>query len=305
MGGEQVELQLRRRLRAEGYSDAELRRLLRARDLCSVRPGAYVLGAPPSTAEARHLLLVRAELEKVSGDVVVSHVSAALMHGLPVWSVPLDRAHLTSRRQRSGGRRGRRVHVHAAALEPHEVVDVGGVTVTSAARTLLDLGRSLPFEQVVVIADAALARGLVGPAELEAVLLGKLRWPGMPAAKRALAFADGRSESVGESRSRVAIAQAGLPVPVLQWEVRNARGRLVGRVDFGWPGLKTIGELDGRIKYDQLLRPGETSADAVYAEKLREDALRDEGLGVVRWGWTDLGNFTATAERLRARFRRI
>ena len=41
-------------------------------------------------------------------------------------------------------------------------------------------------------------------------------WLGVPDARRVVAFADARSESVGESRSRVAIALAGLPPPQLQ-----------------------------------------------------------------------------------------
>jgi hypothetical protein len=77
--------------------------------------------------------------------------------------------------------------------------------------------------------------------------------------------------------------RAGLPPPVPQWEVTDDGGPLVGRVDFGWPELRTVGEFDGRQKYGRLLRDGQSAADAVYDEKLREDALRAEGLSVVRW----------------------
>ena len=169
------------------------------------------------------------------------------------------------------------------------------------ALTLLDIARSVPLEQAVVIADHALAQHLVTPAELDEAMAERRRWPGMPAARRALGFAAAGSRSVGESRSRVAIARAGLPVPVLQWVVRTAGGRLVGEVDFGWPGLRTIGEFDGRIKYGRL----QDAADAVYDEKLREDALRGEDLGVVRWGWDALKDFRETAADLRRRFRPI
>ena len=41
----------------------------------------------------------------------------------------------------------------------------------------------------------------------------------------------------------------------------------------------------------------------VYAEKLREDAIRAEDGEVVRWTWADLRNFDATAARIRERFR--
>ena len=123
----------------------------------------------------------------------------------------------------------------------------------------------------------------------------------MPAARRVIAFADGRSESVGESRSRVAIAAAGLPPPELQWPVRLADG--TAYTDFAWPELRTVGEFDGRVKYGRLLRPGQQPGDVVHAEKLREDAVRAQDWEMVRWTWADLTTFDATAARIRERFR--
>lgn len=296
-------LQLRSRLRGAGYSDSEIRRLLRAGDLTTVRPGAYIAGPPPDAAAARHALRLRADVEHLADDAVASHVSAAVLHGLPAWGVSLERVHVSRDRRRSGGRVGRHVHVHIAPLQADEVVTIGGIAATSAARTVVDLARSVPFEQAVVVADAALARRLVSRAELDSALERATRWRGSPAARRTIAFADGRSESVGESRSRVVLRRADLPDPVPQWEVRAADGRLIGRVDFGWPGLATVGEFDGRLKYGRLLRPDQQPGDAVYAEKLREDELRSAGLGVARWTWADLDRFGPVADRLRRAFR--
>jgi hypothetical protein len=53
------------------------------------------------------------------------------------------------------------------------------------------------------------------------------------------------------------------------------------------------------VKYGKFLKPGEEPGDAVIAEKRREDALRAEGLRVVRWTWTDLSAFAPVAARLR------
>jgi hypothetical protein len=41
----------------------------------------------------------------------------------------------------------------------------------------------------------------------------------------------------------------------------------------------------------------------LVAEKLREDALRAEDLGVARWTWSDLPRFAPVAARIRSRFR--
>jgi AbiEi antitoxin C-terminal domain len=289
-------------LLAAGHTDDEVRRGCRTGALTVIRRGHYLRGTPPADDVARHLLAARAAVADLAGDAVCSHVTAAALHGLPVWRIGLAQVHIT-RARRSGARRGRLVHVHAAALAATEIGVAGGLPVTSPARTVVDVARSVPFEPAVAVADAALHAGLVTPEELTEALARAAHRPGAPAARRVVAFADGRSESVGESRSRVAIQRAGLPVPVPQWEVVDHQGRLVGRADFGWPLLRTVGEFDGMVKYGRLLRPGETAADAVVAEKLREDALRDEDLAVVRWTWTDLTDFAPTAERLRRRFR--
>ena len=120
------------------------------------------------------------------------------------------------------------------------------------------------------------------------------------AAARAVDFADGRSESVGESRSRVLLHRWGVGPSSLQFEVRGEGGLLVARTDFAWEEHGLLGEFDGRVKYGRLLRPGQDPGDAVFEEKRREDAVRDEGWGVTRWVWADFG----AGHRLAARVRR-
>ena len=295
-------LRLRPELIAAGYCDDDLRRMQRRGELARVRRGAYVAGSDERlrTREARHALAAEAAAGQLPPGAVISHVSAAVLHGLPVWGVSLDRVHATRSRS-SGGHLGRTLHLHTAPLAPDEVIDVDGVPVTSCARTLADLGRSLRFDRAVAVADAALFRGAVGRAELERAVERAARRPGNRDARRVTAFADAGGESVGESRSRVLMSRLGLPPPVLQWEV-PAR-RWLGRTDFGWPELRTVGEFDGRIKYGRLLRPGQTPGDAVFEEKRREDAIRDAGYRVVRWVWDDLDDFGEVVERLWAAFR--
>ena len=101
-----------------------------------------------------------------------------------------------------------------------------------------------------------------------------------------LNFADARSESAGESLSRVAIWRLGFPAAELQFEVTVA-GRCY-RSDFGWPEARVLGEFDGKVKYGALLRPGESAADVVMREKRREAGLRAAGWWVVRWTWADV-----------------
>jgi hypothetical protein len=300
------DLTVRAQWLSAGFSDDELRGLVRTGRLTPVRRGAYVQGGLPEDVLARHVLQIQAAAMDLSGDSVVSHVSAAVLHGLRIWGVRLDRVHVT-RRRRTGGRCEALAHVHSAALDPAEIVVIGGLPVTSLARTVADLGRMLTFEKAVVFTDSALFHqrpDRIDKDDVLDVLDHEPRRPGTRAARRMLDFATELSESVGESRSRVAIAAAGLPAPVLQWEVRAAAtGAFVGRVDMGWPDRRTVGEFDGLVKYGRTLRPGQDVAEVLVEEKRREDALRDEDLAVVRWIWEDLTDFAPTASRIRARFR--
>lgn len=278
---------------AAGLTEKELRRLRADGRLTTVRPGVFVPADDPRDDDPTtwHALAVRAAVGKVAADAVVSHVSAAVLHGLTVWGCPLGRVHVT-RPQASGGRRTRRLHVHAAALAPDEVVEIAGVRVTSTARTVVDLARDRPFEQALVTADAALFRNRVIAAELAGAAAAVVGRTGSPNARRVVAAASGLSESPGETRSRVALARAGIPAPVQQYRVRGLRA------DFGWEQFRTVGEFDGKVKYGRGLRPGQDPGDAVFAEKRREDALRDEGLQVVRWVWAELETFDVVAARL-------
>lgn len=289
----------RRALLAHGFDDGEIRGRRRRGELITLRRGAYA-AALPERPEDRHAVQVRATVPQVSADAAVSHLSAAVLHGLPVWGDPLRRVQMT-RNRRSGARITADLHVHAAPLEPWELVVIDGITVTSVARTLVDAARQVGFEQAVVVADAALWRKIVSREELDLALAAAHGRPGVPAARRALGFARWGSESVGESRSRVAMMRAGIPAPVLQWQVPTASGLV--HADFGWPRYRTFGEFDGREKYGRLVPPGRTAADVVYTEKRREDAMRDEDLRAVRWGWSDITPFAPTAARLRHAFR--
>jgi predicted transcriptional regulator of viral defense system len=242
-------------LRAAGYDRDELRRMVRSGALVPVRRGAYVI-ASPDDADALYLLAVRAAVLALAEGAVVSHVSAAALHGLPLWGLRRTRAHVTYPGG-TGGRCGTHVHVHTAPLGADETVTLDGLVVTCRARTVADLARTAGFASAVATADAALHAGLDRSA-LDAALERARGWPGVPAARRVVGFADSRSESVGESRSRVAIAATGLPAPELQWPVRHGDG--TARTDFAWPALRTVGEFDGRVKYGRLLRPGRQPA---------------------------------------------
>ena len=290
-------------LLAEGWTATEIARLERLGELKRIRRGAY---EPPPEGELDHRelhrRLIAATIRQTPVEAVLSHMSAAVLHGLPIWPSHLARVHLT-RDQRGGGKIRRYTHLHVAPLPELDVGMIDGFRVTTAARTVLDLLRCLPMEKGVPIGDAALRAGL-SLEQLAEVAGHCIGWRGMAQARRSLAFLDGRSESVGESSSRVVIHRLGLPAPTPQFEVFSEQGLLVGRADFGWEELRTLGEYDGKTKYGELLKPGLSTADVLYAEKQREDALRDLGWQVVRWIWADLSRPQELKARLERAFAR-
>ena len=288
---------------ADGYSHRELARLAKAGDLVHLRRGAYAWAQDHvGEGSPHHERLILATQPQLAPDSVVSHLSAAVLHALPIWGPDPSRVQVT-RTERGRGKRRGHVHLHVAALDPAEVTLIRGVRVTSMARTVVDLGRSSPFEQAVMAGDAALRAGCpLG--EMQTVLDRARSRPGVAAARRAVGFLDGRSESPGESLSRVTFSRLGLPIPEPQFSVYDLRGRLVGRTDFCWEAQRTLGEFDGKTKYGALLRPGQRPEDVAYREKRREDALRDLGWQLVRWSWTDLSSPRTLADRIHRAFAR-
>jgi hypothetical protein len=289
-------LVLRRQALDAGLVDDEIRRRRRRGEWSLLQRGAYLVGPAQPTPRQRHLLMVRATLAGLRVPAVVSHSSAAALHGLPLWGLPLRQVHVVRDPPARSGDEGR-LRSHVARSASGDVVLVDGTPVTSVARTVLDIARAAPFPAALAVADAALAAGLTTPDDLGAALTAGAGTRGSRSARRVVRAADHRSESVGESRSRALMIDAGLALPELQVEVRRSDGTLVGRCDFGWQEHGLLGEFDGRVKYGRLLRPGQHPGDAVFEEKRREDALRDEGHGMVRWVWPELATPSALVAR--------
>ncbi|REE04843.1 hypothetical protein [Citricoccus muralis] len=102
-------------------------------------------------------------------------------------------------------------------------------------------------------------------------------------------FASPETESAGESASRVVIRDLGFEVPELQHSVYDHRGRLIGIADFWWKDRRLVGEFDGLTKYlGRASYSGRSAEKVVTDEKIREDAIRAQGNGMVRWLASDV-----------------
>lgn len=291
---------LRRDLLAAGYGADEVRLLLRRGTWVRVRHGAYAEAAVWHALDlvGKHLLRCRAVLASLHPSAALSHVSAAVALGLPVWGISLDEVHVT--RPDGHARHEAGIVHHRGALPAEQVLTLNGLRVTRADRTVLDVARLGGFEPGVVTADAALHAGLVTPQQLLDLSLAQQDWPEARVVSRVVDFADARSETVGESRTRVLLHTQGLPAPSLQVEIWG-RGRLLGRVDFLLEEYRTVIEFDGRVKYRLPEGGDRRELEAVlWAEKRREDDIRGEGYEFSRVVWVDLDHPASTGERLRA-----
>ncbi|TFD52249.1 hypothetical protein E3T55_06485 [Cryobacterium frigoriphilum] len=287
-------------LRAAGLPLRAVRDLASRGELVRVRRGIYCLGAlwREGGVDGRYRLLVRATAAAAEHPLVLSHHSAASMHGLPIIGGWPPAVH-TIATDATGGSTARLTTSHRGVPEPDTVV-IGGLTVTSLARTLVDVAASSTLLVGVTMIDhvlreenqrVALARkrGMTpAPALAQDALFAELAAVrprvGAGQAEKSITFSSGLSANPGETLSRVRIFELGFEVPELQ-----VRFQVDGQsfwVDFFWRGIRKIGEFDGNLKYSRGAVLGDRDpGDVVTREKWREDLLRPHVTSFSRWGW--------------------
>lgn len=183
-------------------------------------------------------------------------------------------------------------------LEHDEISLVEGLRVTSPARTAVDIARTCDLVPAVAVADAALHGKWTSEWSIDLALDRARGRTGIGTARQVMARADGSSESVAETRSRLIFADFGLPEPERQVDIFDDDGVLVGRVDFLWREFGVIGECDGFGKYLDDAGHAEIRR-RLGAEKDRDAALMALGYRVFHWRWADLGRPWLLAHRVR------
>lgn len=276
-----------------GLSARVVERAVRHGDVRRLARGVFVAESlwRQASRRDRHLLLVDAALRR-QPEAVVSHHSAALLHGLPTpWRLPNWVALTTNGSTRTATPQTM-LRLEPAELTQAHVDHRSGLTVTSVDRTVIDCLRELPLPDAVAIGDAALRAHWVSPASLELIRTQQRGWPYITNADRALPILDGRRENWFESWSFARLWQLGIEPPEPQVAVYDLRGRFLGRVDGLWLDAGVVAEADGSGKYLGEFDPdgasGEAAARVVLAEKVREDRIRDCGLEFVRWDVEDM-----------------
>ena len=265
--------------RSVGVTTRQLQTALRAGALHQVRRG-WCSATKPEWSVTAHRQRLQVALAEPPA-LMASHHSAAILHGLPIHRPPLRQVHL----QRLGpGLSSYRdcvvIHQARESVRPHpqlRAVDLAAAVVQTA---LLD-----PLSGLMS-ADRLLATDPGAQDRIEAVLHAYRSARGIVLARAALALADPRHESPGESHTVYVLHGLGWEIEP-QFEVRCGSKvfRLDGRLIVpGRPDAKIAVEHDGRDKYAQIDGRGQTKADvaALLAEKGREDDLRSLGWQFIR-----------------------
>lgn len=289
--------------REAGYDDRAVARMVRSEVWIRFRRGFYAFADEwrALAPVGQHRVRSSAVLRSLGDAVALSHTSGCVRHDFEIWGAPLDRVHVTRLDGGPGRIEGDVVHHEGLALDD-DVQMVAGERVLTPVRCALEAGSRLANDAALCLFDSGLRQRKFSDDELAAQFRRMQHWPFVRHLHVPVRLADGRSGSVGESRGNWVFWTIGLPKAVLQHEIRDHAGVLIGIVDWWWPQYNLMGEFDGKIKYGRLLKPGQSAGDVVFEEKKREDALREaSGAAMLRLIWADY----AHPLEIRRRFDRL
>ena len=255
-----------------GHDSLSLSRLLKSGDIVRVGPRAYVEGRlhRRSTPQQQHALAARSIVRSFDGRSAASHYSALALMNLPIFGASLSTTHVVRAAGQQSRRRGT-LAVHRT-YGPDALCTVGGTLSVVPALAVIGTAMACGIESGVVAADAALSRAKTTPEELALWIERLSGRPMLVRARQAVRIADARSESPGESRTRVILTGLGYTEVETQTRVTDGR-RVVARVDLMVRGVLVV-EFDGAVKYEDA-----QGREALVAEKKREDLLRQLGYG--------------------------
>lgn len=255
--------------KADGMTRHRLDELMARREVRRVLRNVYVRADVEDSTELR----AAAARLVVSPFAVICDRTAAWLWGVDTFDLreldilpPLEscvpRHHNRTRRPEiDGGVRD---------LAPRDMVEMGGVWVTTPLRTSLDLACKLARRRAMAALDGFMRRHDLAHNQMTTELVRYYRRRGVTQARRLVPLADARAESPGESWSRLEIIDSGLPAPELQIWVEH-RGRPLYRLDMGYRRCKVAVEYDGREFHER------------EADRLRDRRRRE---WLAQQGWT-------------------
>lgn len=272
-------------------STSELTQLLkspkRKKELFSPFPRLYVRRGYWDTIspDERHRHTLRA-LALKHPSWIFCDVSSALVHGLPVSRNLISNVHILALENTHASHQGR-VYRHDYKNSQTQIVDA--LPATSLAQTIFDCSCRLPFDEALIIADAAQRQEPSAQDQLNSLIKTNSQRKGITKARKVAQYMDGLSESAAESLARAHIIEMGYVIPELQVEFddplrKNKKFRvdmLVRRED----GSCVIIEIDGQSKYENQDAAPTT---ILMKERQREALLTTYNLEFMRLHYSDI-----------------
>jgi very-short-patch-repair endonuclease len=155
--------------------------------------------------------------------------------------------------------------IHSGAIADDETCRQAGISCTTAPRTAYDFGRRLTGDTAIIRIDALLNATRCKVAEVEAIAERYRGARGIRRLRCTLKFVDGGAESPQETRLRLLLVRDRLPDLTTQIPVMNDSGRVVRRIDMGWPEWMVGVEYDGEHHFTN---PDDYAADIERLEFL-------------------------------------
>lgn len=282
-----VSLSTTAQLTRRGIDRNAQHRLVATDVMVRITHGVYVDRSEWASLDTRERFVTRVRGVALSrpSPLLISHRTAAVLHGLPVVGGFPSRVD-SLRSTVNGGRSESAIHAHRTSRLP-DVDQVHDLRVTSLARTIVDVALSHPLVVSVPMMDHALRLGRIGLDDLREEHATRQRHPGARRAAAALGLCTPRSQFPLESITQVRLFEGAWQRPQQQVRLPLLRGGNA-YVDCLWADLSLVLEADGRYKYGPIA--GLLSGDELWAEKRREDDLREQGFDFRRPTWERVWN---------------
>ena len=266
----------RSQLLAIGASRRMVDDRLQRRLLTALHPGVYALPGAPQSWE-------RSQIAACLWSRGVAGVrAAAYLHRLPGFESPPVEV-ITTLNKRPMPRCGIVCH-HTTRLPRAQTQRIRNIPATSPERTLFDLCGHIPERRAAIALDHALHMGMCTLGSLDHCLYQTARRgrDGCAVLRRMLHARLDLTDFPNSGLETVIfelLRRGNVPMPQLQWPIRDGVGGFVARPDFVWPAERLVVEGHSRLWHEGLV--------ARRSDALRHDRLVACGYRVLYVTWAD------------------
>jgi very-short-patch-repair endonuclease len=278
IAGSQYGAVSRQQVMAAGISSSTIERRLRSGEWKLLHRGVYVL---PGFKNCWRQQLFGVWLAVGPSSVLCRRTSGALLGLEGVEEGPIELYVPNNKKPRGKGI----VFSRSTSLATSDVTRFGKLPVTTATRTLIDLGSVMSEEQVEIAFECAYRRGLTDPTRARRRLEDlRLRGRKGPATLRRILELRGDEAAAGSTLEVKYVRLArrgGLPRETRQWRVLDGDG-IVARIDFAYPDLLLGVEVGGKGAH--------VGPAAEQRDSRRHNRLTALGWRMLYFSWDDVVN---------------